>query len=343
MKKKLLTVLKYSLFLALGVFLVWWSIAKMDEKNWANCKESFKSARYILFIPVFFILSASHISRAIRWKILMKPMGYAPSLLNTFFAVMVGYLANLAIPRLGEVLKCTILGKYEKVPADKLVGTILIERAVDVVSLLIVFAIALLTQASVIGGYASETIGKYFLAGGTRILVIKIISLLAILILLYFGLKILFYKLSHLREIKRIRGIFSGVRDGLNSIKQLQHKGAFIFHSVFIWCCYVGGTYLGFFAVKGTEALPLAAAFPVLAFASIGMIITPGGIGTYPLLVMEVMALYDIDEGIGFANGNLQWFAQFAIVLVVGFTSLLLLPYYNKEKENAAVNTAASP
>jgi len=143
MKNKLLTIFKYLFFLGLGIFLVWWSIHKMDDKNWQECKTALQSARFILFIPVFFILVASHISRAIRWKILMKPMGYSPSLINTFFAVMIGYLANLAVPRLGEVLKCTILGKYEKVPADKLVGTILIERAIDVVSLLIVFIIAL--------------------------------------------------------------------------------------------------------------------------------------------------------------------------------------------------------
>ena len=138
MKKKLLTALQYLLFLGFGIFLVWWSISKMDEKNWNECKEAMKSARYALFIPVFFILTASHISRAIRWKILMKPMGYNPTLLNTFFAVMIGYLANVAVPRLGEVLKCTILGKYEEVPPDKLVGTILVERAVDVFCLLLI-------------------------------------------------------------------------------------------------------------------------------------------------------------------------------------------------------------
>jgi glycosyltransferase 2 family protein len=331
MKKRLLTAVKYSLFLGLGVFLVWWSIHKMDDKNWGDCKEALGSARYFLFVPVFFILSASHISRAIRWKILMKPMGYNPKLLNTFFAVMVGYLANLAIPRLGEVLKCTILGKYEKVPPDKLVGTILIERAVDVFSLLLIFIIALLTQASIIGVYAKETINKYFLSGSAAQLIVRIGILLVIIITLYVAFKVIFSKYAHNKVIQKIKGLFIGVQTGLMSVKNLQNKKAFIFHSIFIWSCYVGGTYLGFFAVKGTDSLPFAAAFPVLAFASVGMIITPGGIGTYPLFIMEVMALYNIEEGIGFANGNLQWLAQFVIILVVGFISLLLLPYYNKK------------
>ncbi|MES2432034.1 MAG: lysylphosphatidylglycerol synthase transmembrane domain-containing protein [Bacteroidota bacterium] len=335
MKRKIISILQYFLFFAIGVFLVWWSIHKMDETQWENCKAALRSARYILFIPVFLILAISHISRAIRWKILMKPMGYEPKLRNTFFAVMIGYLANLAIPRLGEVLKCTILGKYEKVPPDKLVGTIVIERAVDVVSLGIVFIIAVVSQASIIGVYAKETITKYFLSGSTQVIVIKIFLLLVFLAGAYFLLKFIFRKYGHHKFINKLKNIFKGVAIGLASVKNMKNKKGFIFHSILIWLCYVGGTYLGFFATLGTENLPFAAAFPVLAFASIGMIITPGGIGLYPLLIMEVMKLYNISEGDGTANGYLQWSAQFLIILVVGFTSLILLPYYNKKTTHA--------
>ena len=208
MKKKLLIALKYLLFLGLGIFLVWWSIHKMSEKSWAECKDALRSARYILFIPVFIILTASHISRAIRWKILMKSMGYNPRFLNTFFAVMVGYLANLAFPRLGEVLKCTILSRYEKVPADKLVGTILIERAVDVLCLGIVFLVTIFTQFDLIGQFAKETIRNNFLKGGTTQLIIKFGVLLAVLAVLYFVLKALFKKFSHNNFIKRLKSIF---------------------------------------------------------------------------------------------------------------------------------------
>jgi uncharacterized protein (TIRG00374 family) len=332
MKKKLLSVLKYFLFLGLGIFLVWWSIHKMDDKNWTDCKEALKSAKYILFLPVFFIVSASHLSRAIRWKILMKPMGYNPRLLNTFFAVMVGYLANLAIPRLGEVLKCTILGKYEKVPADKLVGTILIERVVDLICLVIIFIIALISQAGIIGEYASSTLRENFFSGTARHVIIKLSVIITSIVVIYYIFKYIFRIFGQYLVIKRLREVFTGVRTGISSIKKLQNKWAFILHSLFIWCCYLGGTYLGFFATIGTDHLPFAAVFPVLAFASIGMIITPGGIGTYPRFIMQVMLLYNVEEGIGYANGTLQWIAQFAIILIVGFISLLLLPYYNKEK-----------
>ena len=335
MKKAVLTILKYLFFLALGIFLVWWSIHKMGDKNWEECKTAIASAKFILFIPVFFILVASHISRAMRWKILMKPMGYNPSLVNTFFAVMVGYLANLAVPRLGEVLKCTILGKYEKVPADKLVGTILVERAIDVVSLLIVFVIAIATQADIIGEYAKTTIRKNFLSGSTQGMIIKIIAIIAAVILIYFVLKFTFKKYQDIGFVKKVNTLFKGVGAGLSSIKNLDNKTVFILHSIFIWLCYAGGTYLGFFVIPQTAGLPIAATFPVLAFASIGMIITPGGIGTYQWFIMEVMILYGIDKGHGYANGLLQWTAQFFIILIVGFVSLIALPYYNRNKTKA--------
>lgn len=335
MHKRLFSILQFCIFFGLGIFLVWWSINKMDDKSWEDCKTAMKSARYLLLIPVFLIMLLSHISRAIRWKILMAPMGYNPRFINTFCAVMVGYLANLAFPRLGEVLKCTILGKYEKVPSDKLIGTILVERAVDVVSLIIVFFIAVISQADIIGAYAKQTINDKFLTGTKEYFFIKLLILLAVIIFIYFLLKFLFRRFGHTVLINKIRNIITGIGIGLSTIKILKNKWAFIFHSVLIWSCYAAGTYIGFFAIKETSMLPFAAAFPVLAFASIGMILTPGGIGAYPLFIMQVMALYNIEEGFGFANGTIQWAAQFLIILFVGFIALLILPIYNKKNKHA--------
>ena len=156
MQKRLISIFKFAFFFGLGIFLVWWSIHKLPEDQYLKFITALKTADYILLVPVFFILSLSHLSRALRWRILMGSMGYKPKLSNTFCAVMVGYLANFAFPRLGEVLKCTILGKYEKVPADKLVGTILVERAVDLLSFGIVIIISLLTQAKIVGAYTKQ-------------------------------------------------------------------------------------------------------------------------------------------------------------------------------------------
>jgi glycosyltransferase 2 family protein len=340
MQKRLLSILQFGIFFGIGIFLVWWSIYKLSDKDYQDFLTALKTANYYLLIPVFFILSASHVSRAIRWKILMGGMGYNPKLSNTFCAVMVGYLANYAFPRLGEVLKCTILGKYEKVPADKLVGTIFVERAVDLFSFFIIILISLLTQASIVGAYTKKIFEQYLLSQDITVTIIKISILLLFLIGGFFLSKYIFKKYRHIKPIQKIEGIFNGVIEGLLSVKKMKNKWRFIFHSVFIWTCYVLGTYVGFLAMKETADLPVLATFPVLVFGTVAMIVTPGGIGAYPELLMKAMLLYNIKEGFGNANGWLQWSAQFIIILVVGFVCLAILPYINKPKnEDSKLNT----
>ena len=333
MRKALFAILQYALFLGAGIFLVWWSIHKLSEEAYAEFLTALKTANYYLLIPVFFILIASHFSRAIRWKILMKSMGYTPKLSNTFSAVMIGYLANFAFPRLGEVLKCTILSKYEKVPADKLVGTILVERAVDLVSFFIIILVSLLTQADVVGGYAMEKFKLYILSKNTGTTIFKLAVLIFLVSAFFLILRYLLRKYPDSKPIQKIRSIINGIIEGLLTLKNVKNKGRFILHSIFIWGCYLGGTYLGFFAIAQTSGLPVLSAFPVLAFGTIAMILTPGGIGLYPVLLMEAMKLYNVSEPYGTANGWLQWSAQFLIVLVTGFLCLLILPYINKSKD----------
>ncbi len=333
MQKNITSIAKFILFLGIGLFLVWWSIHKLEGKDYNDFIISLKTANYILLIPVFAILTLSHLSRAIRWRILMRSMNYNPRLSNTFCAVMVGYLANFAFPRLGEVLKCTILGKYEKVPADKLIGTILIERAVDLVCFFIVIVISLLTQATVVGGYAKKAFNKYFLSQEKEMMFIKIAILAIICIATYYVFKFFLKKYRHIKLVEKIEGIYKGVMVGLLSVKTMKNKWNFIFHSLIIWACYVVGTYIGFFAINQTAGLPMLAAFPVLVFGTFATIATPGGIGLYPVFLMEAMQLYNIPESYGTANGWLQWSAQFILIIVVGFACLLILPYINKSKK----------
>lgn len=339
MQKRLVSFLKYGFFLGLGIFLVWWSLHKMSEEDYQKFLTALRTANYYLLIPVFFILTASHISRAIRWKILIKSMGYTPRLSNTFCAVMVGYLANFAVPRLGEVLKCTILAKYEKVPADKLVGTILVERAVDVLSFFIVIVISLLTQAKVVGGYVMDKFDTYVLSQDKSVVAIKAAIILAVIIVAFFVIRYIFTKYLHIKIVQQLKNIYHGIIEGLLSVRKLKNKWLFIFHSVFIWSCYLVGTYVGFSAIKETSALPILSTFPVLAFGTVATMITPGGIGSYPWLLAEAMLLYNVQEAFGKANGWLQWSAQFIIILVVGFICLAVLPYLNKSKnEISSVN-----
>jgi len=338
MKRKILGFLKYLLFLGLGIFLVWWSLSGIPDDKWVDFKKAFATARYSLLIPIFFILTASHFIRALRWRILMQPLGYYPTIANTFFAVMVGYLANLAVPRLGEVLKCTILARYEKVPTENLVGTIVAERAFDVLSLGVIFLLAFVFQFEVVGEYGLSLIRQLFTSKTGDVSYTKSLIAIAIFILLIIIIKVWFYKFSHLKVVVFIKKIARGIWEGVISVGGLQRKLPFIICSIAIWGLYLLGTWIGFYATMGSTGMGLDVALSALAFASVGMIITPGGIGAYAYFLAKVLEKNGVPFELGFANGTLQWFAQFLMVIIVGFICLGLLPYYNKNRKINAEN-----
>lgn len=332
MKKKIFSIVKYLLFLGLGIFLVWWSIGKISEKDWLEIRAAITNVNYLLIVPVVGILLLSHLSRALRWKILMQPMGYYPSAFNTYLSVLVGYLANLALPRLGEVLKCTLLSRYEKIPADKLVGTIVAERAFDLICLSLVFCITIFSQLDIIGSFAGDVLGNIFRgkSGGfnpTGTIIVVTIIIAAILLI-----RFLFRRFSHFIFIKKINTILKGIWQGVISVRDVKQKGWFFFHTGFIWVCYLLSIRIGFYAMEQTSVYGIKESLSVLSMGSVGMIATQGGIGAYPLLVQETMVLYGLTENLGKAFGWLLWLVQFLMVVVFGFLSLGILPVINRNK-----------
>ena len=332
MKKRIITILQYVIFLGLGIFLVWWSSKDIDEKGWLEIKNSLENANYWVILPVLGILFLSHWVRALRWIILMEPLGYTPKKSNTFFAVMIGYLANLAVPRLGEVLKCTLLARYEKIPAEKLVGTMILERAIDVISLLTVIIMTIITQTEVF----SEFFNQYFSFADFKW---KSFSTYKLFIFIILGLAFFYFLtrhfLKHFRRIKFIHSInklLRGVLLGLFSVRHIKHKALFFIYSIAIWGMYYFSTYMGLFALQETSSLGATEALSVLSFGSIGMIVTQGGIGAYQLIIQKTMMLYDISENIGLAFGWILWLAQTFVVLFLGLLSFGLLPYFNRKK-----------
>ncbi len=329
--QKLKALIKYLLFIGIGIVLIWWSLHKIPDNHWNEFKTSLSTARYWLFIPVLFILSLSHLLRTLRWRILMRPMGYTPSLSNTFCAVMIGYLANLALPRLGEVLKCTLLARYEKVPANKLVGTIVAERAFDVLSLLTVFLLALILQYDVVIAGLSSLFGKTATDGKNSFAHTGIAILIALFVLVAFWWVL--KRFAHVSIIQKIKLGIRGIIHGLTSVKYIQNKVPFFLYTIGIWVLYLGGTWIGFYATRGTEQLGFPQACSGLVFASLGMIITPGGLGAYAYFLAMILTSNGVPYPIGYANGTLQWFAQFLIVLMVGFSCVAVLPFINRNKK----------
>lgn len=334
MNKRIRTILQYSFFFGLGVFLVWWSIKDLTAGDKSQIQTALSNAKYWLIIPVFVILFLSHFIRALRWRLLIEPLGYFPSKTNTFFAVMIGYLANQAVPRLGEVLKCTALARYEKIPADKLVGTIILERLIDAITLLTIFGITLVIQPELY----SQLLDTFFNSSQERQETKKLATWM--IALMIFGLLIIalglwmYIKKKHVRDIHGLLlKIWRSVLQGISSIRHLKKRTLFVVYTILLWTLYLAGGYIGFSALQETSHYGIKEAFTVLSAGSIGMIATPGGIGAYAYLIQQTMQLYGLSEGIALAFGWILWLAQTAVVLIGGLISFVALPYINKTRK----------
>ena len=336
MNKRIKTLLQYLFFFCLGFFFIWLSVKDINKQEWSQIKYALRNAQYYLIIPVFLILLLSHYVRALRWRLLMQPLGYNPKKANTFFAVMIGYLANQGVPRLGEVLKCTILSRYEKIPADKLVGTIILERLIDAASLLIVFGITLVIQPGLYGQIVDQIFNSPGEKEEKKMSGLIILLIVAGVIILLIGAWMLIKKKSF-RDLRSIlKNIGLRVWQGLISIRHLKKRGQFIFLTLILWITYLSGGYIGFQALQETQQYGVKEAFTILSAGSIGMIITPGGIGGYALLIEGTMMLYGLQQSIAAAFGWLLWIAQTFVILVGGLLSFALLPWYNKKIAAAA-------
>lgn len=334
MKKNIFTILQYISFLGFGIFLVWWSIKNIDAAGWNDIKNSLAKVKYYYIFPVAGLLLLSHWIRALRWKLLMEPLGYHPKKVNTFLATMIGYLANLAVPRLGEVLKCTIIARYDNVPAQKLIGTMLLERIVDVLCLIIVFVFILITQSDLMTGFFQE-IFQFQNNGAATDNLSPLVIIVLVLIFLTILAWILFKKFSKTLIVIKLTHLLQGVWQGLMSIRYVQKKKLFFVQTLLMWFMYYASTHIGFWALEETKHFGTNQALAVLAFGSIGLIITPGGLGGYPFMVQQTLLLYGLTSSIGWAFGMLTWLAQTVVVVIFGLLSFVLLPYFNKNK-NAA-------
>lgn len=300
-----------------------------------------RSANYFWLALSILLGGLSHVSRSIRWRIALKPMGYTPGAVNAFLAVMIGYFANLGIPRMGEVVRCGILYTYEKVPVQRSVGTVITERVIDLIMLMLVFALAIFMEFNVVMGYIHTHIFGPFLLKLTSLadkgyLVIILVIALASAISIYLAVRRYLHKLEVFHKFKTF---LKGLLEGVQSIRKLESPVAFVFHSIFIWVMYFMMLYVCFFSMEATKDLSIGAAMAVLAIGSVAMIIAQGGLGAYPILVQGVLVLYSVNELEAYAFGWLVWSAQTIMIILFGSLSLVFLPIINRNKQKAVADT----
>jgi uncharacterized protein (TIRG00374 family) len=308
--------LKIVLPLALGGFLVWYSLSNISIDVLIGY---FKNANYSwIFLGLFFGI-LSHLSRAYRWKFMLEPIGYKPKFTNSVLAVLIAYLVNLAIPRAGEVSRAAVMTNYENVPFEKGFGTIVAERIADLIMMLIIVAITLFVQFDFIYDLLTKNFDPT-----------KIILLLVALIIGFFVFTS-FVKKAKKGFLLKIKTFVAGLVEGVTSIFKMKNKWAFIFHTVFIWAMYVAMFWATIPAIEGLN-VPIGGVLIGFIAGGFSIAATNGGVGLYPIAVAGAFALFGIDEEPANAFGWIMWTAQTAMIVIFGGLSFLVLPIYNKNK-----------
>ena len=312
--------LKVVLPLLLGAFFIYLSISITTDRDREMIIQSIKNADLRFVVLGLFFAILSHLSRAYRWRFLLSPMGYNPKLINTVLCVFIAYLANLGVPRSGEVIRASFLSNYEKIPFEKAFGSVVIERVVDMVILLLLILIALILQY--------EAIWRFIIKKDIDFLQ------LALFIALFVGsvlLLILTLKRSKNKFFIKINFFINGFWEGLNSIRKMDKKLPFIFHTVFIWAMYLLMFYVVKWTIPGTHLLTFKMIIPAFVAGGLSIATTNSGIGIYPLSVALVLASFGINKEVGLVFGWIMWSSQTVLILISGAFAFITLPLINRK------------
>jgi len=339
MKKNLITALKIVFFLSIGVLFIWIFVGHLSDEDIKSIFDSFRRANYWWVGLSVIIGIGSHLIRALRWQLLLHPMGYKPGLLNTFFALLIAYFANLALPRLGEVTRCGVLKKYENIPFPNSFGTVIAERALDLLTFAVLFIVNILIQFDRINKYVHvkiyEPLGNKFFFFNDANIVFIIVILLAISLLLFI---VVHKKLKKNKLYLKGYNVVVGFWQGLKSLSKVKRPYLFIFYTVIMWAAYFLSVYVCIFSLTETAGLSPLAPFAVLVFGTIGIMLVQGGIGIYPAIAAETLLLYGVTSLQGYAFGWLAWSAQTITIIIFGIISLIVLPVFNRKQKVYANN-----
>lgn len=328
MKSTAIKTIKFIIFFALGIFIFWLIYKDQDIERIKSVLKN--DVNYFWVFVSLLIGLISHISRTLRWGLMIEPVSHKPRFGNTFMAVMIGYLMNMAFPRMGEISRCGVLARYEKISFTKLFGTVVAERLIDVVSLLILLVIVIFSQFGQMIGFLKRNpeIQEKLTNSATLPYLITGFVLLILVAILFRN------KFKQIPLFKKIEHILKNFREGFISIGSINRKGWFWFHSVFIWFCYYLMLYSIFFAFDFTSALNPIAGLTTFVFASFGMVApVQGGIGAWHFMAIEGLTLY----GVAYENSVIFAFvahtSMTVMIIIVGLISMLVLPFINQRND----------
>ena len=357
MKKTFFTILRYVLFFGVGSGILWWLYTSQNTAFQAQLRlenktpyplyqklfNDFKSANFFWLGMTLAAFTLSNYSRAKRWNMLMTPLGFTPKMSNSFFAVNISYFTNLWMSRAGEVVRAASLARAEGQSLSKVMGTVVVDRLLDMVSLALIVGFAFFIEYDVLWSWLDKNLGKG--DGNFRLMHYPLFIAFAILgaavcVILY----IYRHHILDLPLLNKAKPFVEKFSDGFKSISKIKNLPVFIFHSVNIWLMYFLMTYFCFFAFAPTNHLGALAALNVFVFGTFGMVIpSPGGMGTYHFLATSALSLYNVKGDDAFSFANIMFFTiQIFYNVVAGLLSVYLINKLNKKFVSPVLSTVVS-
>lgn len=322
--KKLLDIAKYALLFGLSAFLMWYALKGIDFELLRN---HLVETNYFWLSLSLLVALSGFLSRAYRWKMQLTPLNPKITFINTYHAMMIGYLANLVLPRMGEVFRCSVLKRSSNIPVQASFGTVITERLLDMVMLLALMGLAFLVEFENLNTYFLGLLtDKYHSVQQSKTLIYLVVGivlagLLAVIVILFFFLN----NLRQNRFFQKVVSLVQGFLAGIFSVAKLQNKGAFFAHTIFIWFTYYLMGYLAFFALPATSGLSPLAALSVLVLGSLGMSVpVQGGIGVFHMMVRSTLLLYGLSKEAGMAFALITHTSQTLLVVLLGGVSFVL-------------------
>lgn len=331
--------MKFGIFLGFGVFLLWVILRNVTEEEKAQIRDSFVHANYWWVLLSVFVGLLSHVLRALKWQMMLEPLGKRPRISTTFYSVMIGYLVNMAVPRLGEVTRCGVMQRYEKIPFDKSLGTLVVERAIDLLCLVLATVLLFVTQFDVIWNFFDTKVIQPYLQkffSNTQNLIFVFAGILVFSVIVY----ALVRRWKHTTGYLKFRLFLMNIKEGIVSVKHIKNFRMFIFYTLLMWVFYYLLVVICFNAMQETTHFGAGAGLAVLVFGTVGIVSTPGGIGGYHIIVTETLiALYALAAPYAISFSWLAWGCQTFMIVFFAVLSLLLLPLIRRKDEQAAGNT----
>jgi uncharacterized protein (TIRG00374 family) len=350
MSKSLSDILKFLVFVGLGFGILYLVYQNQQEAYAADCAlrgipaedcslidkvvRDFAGADFWWLGLTLLAFCVSNLSRAIRWNMLLRTLGHRPRLVNAFLTINLAYLANLGFPRLGEIVRPTAMARYEKIKLERVIGTVVVGRTLDVITILMLSAITLLVAGDRLWAWLSESASV-----GDRLVGLEWL-LSTIVVLGVGGLTLAWFQRERIQSTRvggKIMNVLKGFAEGLGTIATVRRPGWFVFHSLNIWFMYYLMTVFVFKAYEPTAALGLEAALTTFVSGGWGIVVpSPGGMGSYHYMAQSALELYGVPGEDGFSWANISFFTiNIGCNVLIGLLALLFLPRINRSYEPA--------